>query len=322
MATPPALAALPRALARAALRFAARAEGVPFSLRAADVRAAGAVDLPSCLDDSAGVRAAVRAVSRGAATSPDASAALDAAIAAVARLHTDTAASVAAARAARALHEAEEKESVAARAEAASRSPSTHPAPPGAAGVHHPPGAAGVHHPPGAAGVHHPPGAAGVHHPPGFVGVHRLYAYRFVVLGHDAACARGPDWAAAVGGDPASRWYSVLPDEGDCVALFGAPRSSKYVAAANVAPAPRAARVAHRGLRHFFDGYSPATGRYVPNRRLRFEYPTAQGYGEGGDDVESIEGDAAVLFPGREGGGGPVPAPAPHKDGLAAGEGV
>ena len=295
MATPPALAALPRALARAALRFAARAEGVPFSLRAADVRAAGAVDLPSCLDDSAGVRAAVRAVSRGAATSPDASAALDAAIAAVARLHTDTAASVAAARAARALHEAEEKESVAARAEAASRSPSTHPA---------------------------PPGAAGVHHPPGFVGVHRLYAYRFVVLGHDAACARGPDWAAAVGGDPASRWYSVLPDEGDCVALFGAPRSSKYVAAANVAPAPRAARVAHRGLRHFFDGYSPATGRYVPNRRLRFEYPTAQGYGEGGDDVESIEGDAAVLFPGREGGGGPVPAPAPHKDGLAAGEGV
>jgi hypothetical protein len=161
-----------------------------------------------------------------------------------------------------------------------------------------------------------------VHHPPGFVGVHRLYAYRFVVLGHDAACARGPDWAAAVGGDPASRWYSVLPDEGDCVALFGAPRSSKYVAAANVAPAPRAARVAHRGLRHFFDGYSPATGRYVPNRRLRFEYPTAQGYGEGGDDVESIEGDAAVLFPGREGGGGPVPAPAPHKDGLAAGEGV
>lgn len=270
MAPPAALAALPRALARAAFRFANRAEGVPFSFAGA-VRSASAVDFPRGLEDSAGVRAAVRAVARQAAPD-DADAALDAAIAAVAALHTEVAASIAAARAARARHAAE-----AAGAEGPGPSSSTSP-----------------------------PVVGFI--PPGFIGVHRLYGYRFVVCGHDATCARGDEWAKAVGGDPGGRWYSCLPDEGDCVALFGAARSSKYVAAANVAPAPGAARVTHRALRHFFESFSPSRGAYVPNRRLRFEYPGD--YGEDGSDVECIEGDAAVLF-------SDPPTP---QDGLAAGK--
>lgn len=241
-----------RALVRSALRFARTANDVPFSLRAADVRAAAPslTDVPSPLSGRDGVRAAVRAVARAnaALTGDDASAALDAALAAVADLHTSTAAAVAAARAARVAHSGPE---------------------------------------------------AAVAAPPGTVAVHKLFGYRFVVAGWDASCARGADWAASVGGDPASIWYSVLPDEGDCVSLFGAPRLSKYVAAANVDAAPPAARVTHRALRHFFDGWSPSLGRYVPNERLRFEFP-AVGEGGGGDvppdDVEAIDGDAGVLF--------------------------
>lgn len=58
--------------------------------------------------------------------------------------------------------------------------------------------------------------------------------------------------------------------------------------------APPAARVSHRALRHFFDGWSPSLGRYVPNEKLRFEFPGAADVLPA--DVEAIDGDAGVLF--------------------------
>lgn len=133
----------------------------------------------------------------------------------------------------------------------------------------------------------------------GSVGIHRVFGYRFVVTGWDATCARGPEWAASVGGDPDAPWLTALPDEGDCVALFGAPRASKYIAAANYHAAPPAARVTHRALRHFFDGWSRSLSRYVPCARLRYEYPGDAELVP--DDTEAIDGDAGVLFTGEEG---------------------
>ena len=62
-------------------------------------------------------------------------------------------------------------------------------------------------------------------------------------------------------------------------------------------PAPAAARVAHRALAHFFDGHSATLGRYVPSRRLAFEYP-GDGVEEAGaaDDVVPCGEDANMLL--------------------------
>jgi hemimethylated DNA binding protein len=108
-------------------------------------------------------------------------------------------------------------------------------------------------------------------------------SYRAVIFGWDAACARGPEWAAAVGASThAQAFYAALPDERDCERVFGGPRMSKYVAEENVEPIEDTdaeggggggARITHRALPTQFHGYAPAAGRYVPIEPLRFRYP-------------------------------------------------
>lgn len=101
-------------------------------------------------------------------------------------------------------------------------------------------------------------------------------------------------------------FYHVLPSEDDCIRLFNGVRISKYVAADNVEPfpAPGAAaaggaavtgaaggRILHRALESYFSGFSPALGRYIPTRRLAYEYPDSYGSG----DVEPCADDSNIL---------------------------
>ena len=141
----------------------------------------------------------------------------------------------------------------------------------------------------------------------GEVFVHKKFGYRAVIIGWDKECAKGPEWARAVGASTANQpFYSCLPSEDDCVSIFGAARSSKYVAEENVdvdsGSLPEGgARVTHPLLRSFFDGWSDeggeegggeeggeerrgsegcggggrgrGRGRYLGNERLRYEFP-------------------------------------------------
>ncbi|KAL6766563.1 hypothetical protein ACKKBG_A36535 [Auxenochlorella protothecoides x Auxenochlorella symbiontica] len=113
---------------------------------------------------------------------------------------------------------------------------------------------------------------SGVAWPLGTVFAHAQHGYRGVVFGWDRECERDAEWAAAMGVRPRQPFYHVLPDEGDCVRLFGGVRVSKYVAQDNVVPLA-GARVMHRALDNYFDGHDAGTGRYIPSRKLQFEYP-------------------------------------------------
>lgn len=163
-------------------------------------------------------------------------------------------------------------------------------------------------------------------HKIGQVFVHKKFGYRAVVVGWDRHCAKGPEWARAVGVSNGWRqpFYSCLPSEDDCVSLFGAARASKYVAEENVdvesLPAG-GSRVTHPLLRSFFDGWREEEeeedeegekraggeeksrgggGRYLGNARLRFEFPDDFG-GEGGGELEgssasAVEDDSNLLL--------------------------
>lgn len=135
----------------------------------------------------------------------------------------------------------------------------------------------------------------------GQVFVHKKFGYRAVIVGWDRSCARGRAWAEAVHvSTPDQPFYSCLPSEDDCVSIFGAARSSKYVAEENVdaeSLPPGGSRVTHPLLRSFFDGWSEEDGgggggggegsergggRYLGNARLRYEYP---------DDFDGLDDD-------------------------------
>ncbi|KAL4447171.1 hypothetical protein ABPG77_007204 [Micractinium sp. CCAP 211/92] len=72
--------------------------------------------------------------------------------------------------------------------------------------------------------------------------------------------------------DGSQPFYHCLPDEGDAIRLFGGVRITKYVAQENMEPVSDC-RIVHRALDNFFLGYSPALGRYIPSRKLQYEYP-------------------------------------------------
>ena len=231
--------AVSRSLYRAVLRFARHSNGVPFSLSASEARAAvplllerggreGEEDdaerknenldllrrrLDSALEAHASSSSSwdssslVKKVARIAAEagretermkmmSPEKEEeALDAAFRALQNLNGEHCRSVAAARASRAEH---------------SRSPSSSSSSP----------------------PNPPPNPK---YKIGQVFVHKKFGYRAVIVGWDRSCAKGPEWARAVGASTARQpFYSCLPSEDDCVSLFGAARASKYVAEENV----------------------------------------------------------------------------------------
>lgn len=115
-------------------------------------------------------------------------------------------------------------------------------------------------------------------HSPGTVFTHQRHGYRGVIYGWDPVCDRDAEWCAATGVEGDQPFYYVLPDENDCIRLFGGVRISKYVAQSSVSALlsprrekPDANRIKHRALNYYFEGYSPVAGQYVPNRKLQFE---------------------------------------------------
>lgn len=106
----------------------------------------------------------------------------------------------------------------------------------------------------------------------GQVFVHRRFGYRGVIYGWDRRCERDSEWAAQMGVDPSMPHYYVLPDEHDCQRLFGGVRLTKYVCEDNMLPVEEVT-VVHRALGNYFIGYSNQLHRYIPVRKLQFEYP-------------------------------------------------
>lgn len=151
----------------------------------------------------------------------------------------------------------------------------------------------------------------GVLYPLGTTFRHKRYGYTGVVVGWDRRCERPPVWqeafAASLDHGAAQPFYTVLPDQRDCIALFGGAREQKYVAQENMeplfpvapaapggapAPAPRGlggigrrARIVHPDLPRFFLGFCRTAQRYVPRRELAYEY----GPEEEGDPAASLD---------------------------------
>jgi len=107
----------------------------------------------------------------------------------------------------------------------------------------------------------------------GDVFVHKKFGYRAVIYGWDRKCERDDDWVQAMNVDPLLPHYYALPDERDSQKLFGGVRLSKYVCEDNMMPL-QGATVVHRALENYFVGYSENLKRYIPRKRLQFEYPS------------------------------------------------
>jgi Hemimethylated DNA-binding protein YccV like len=60
---------------------------------------------------------------------------------------------------------------------------------------------------------------------------------------------------------PRQPFYHVLPDEIDCVRIFGAPRISKYVAQENVDLVGQRRNVVHRALQNYFTAFNADLAR-------------------------------------------------------------
>lgn len=116
----------------------------------------------------------------------------------------------------------------------------------------------------------------GVNFEVGDVFIHKKYGYRAVIYGWDRTCERDDDWIVAMGVNPLLPHYYALPDEKDCVRLFGGVRLSKYVSQENMEPvgAEENNKIVHRALENYFVGYSEKLQRYIPRKRLQFEYPS------------------------------------------------
>ncbi len=56
---------------------------------------------------------------------------------------------------------------------------------------------------------------------------HKKYGYRAVVYGWDRSCDRDPQWAQEMGVRAEQPFAAALPDEGDCLRIFGGVRISK-----------------------------------------------------------------------------------------------
>lgn len=107
----------------------------------------------------------------------------------------------------------------------------------------------------------------------GQVFVHKKFGYHAVIYGWDRTCERDEDWVNAMGVDASLPHYYALPDERDCQKLFGGVRLSKYVCEDNMMPV-EGATVVHRALENYFVGYSEKLQRYIPRKKLQFEYPS------------------------------------------------
>lgn len=102
--------------------------------------------------------------------------------------------------------------------------------------------------------------------------IHKKYGYKGVIYGWDRTCQRDAQWIQQMQANPNTPHYLVLPDESDCVRLFGGVRLTKYVGEDNMEPLEGAHRIVHRALDHYFEGQAK-NGAYIPCLALRYEYP-------------------------------------------------
>jgi hemimethylated DNA binding protein len=147
---------------------------------------------------------------------------------------------------------------------------------------------------------------SGVKFSVGQVFIHKKFGYRGVVYGWDRECQRDADWLKAMNvQNPQQPFFYVLPDETDTERLFGGVRITKYVAQENMEPLTDC-RVVHRALNSYFDAYSAALGRYIPSRKLQWEYPDtyeAEDQAPVGDDSNILaqpEPEAPAVQPGPQ----------------------
>lgn len=131
----------------------------------------------------------------------------------------------------------------------------------------------------------------GVQFPIGTVFRHKQHGYKGVIYGWDRQCDRPPDWAEQMKVKHDQPFYSVLPDEHDCVRLFRGARTSKYVAQDNI-EVLQDERVVHRALMSHFTKYSSDLGRYIPTARIQYEYP---GHYQASDS-QSCASDSNLLL--------------------------
>ena len=113
----------------------------------------------------------------------------------------------------------------------------------------------------------------------GSVFKHRKFGYRGIIYGFDGSCERDDEWMRQMNiSNRYQPFYYALPDESDAVRLLGGVRLTKYVAEENIIPLSghgegHQDRIMHRALENYFIGYSESHKRYVPSKRLRYEYP-------------------------------------------------
>lgn len=136
----------------------------------------------------------------------------------------------------------------------------------------------------------------------GQVFIHKRFGYRGVVYGWDRRCERDEDWVQAMGVDPSLPHYYVLPDERDCEKLFGGVRLSKYVCENNLLPVT-GVTIVHRALENYFCGYSPGLQRYIPTRRVQYEYPSVYSV-DSFETLEPVDSNVLKHYSGGGGGGG------------------
>lgn len=124
---------------------------------------------------------------------------------------------------------------------------------------------------------------------------HKKYGYKGIIYGFDETCQRDEEWMRQMGvRNPDMPFYYALPDEMDSTRFFGGFRLSKYVAEENIA-ALDDGKVVHRALENFFIGYSKDMKRYVPTKRLQFEYPDEE-YERMMIDMVPVADDANLLL--------------------------
>lgn len=107
---------------------------------------------------------------------------------------------------------------------------------------------------------------------------HKNFGYRGVVVGWDGRCNRPVEWLEGNGMLPKrgqQPFYHIIPDQPDCIRLFGDTRESKYVAEDNLEPIEDIEErcIDHEHLMAFFSRYSPGTGSFVPCEEVAFIYP-------------------------------------------------
>jgi len=129
----------------------------------------------------------------------------------------------------------------------------------------------------------------------GQVFVHKKYGYTGIIYGFDSSCQRDDEWMNQMQiVERFQPFYYVLPDEEDARRLLGGVRLTKYVAEENIEITTNK-KVVHRALENYFIGYSTSSQRYVPTKRLRFEYPDAA-YPDMLQDMEDLHSSESNVM--------------------------